>query len=683
MNILVPDSWLKEHLKTKATPKQIANYLSLCSQSVEKITKMADDYVYEIEITTNRPDCLAIYGIARELAAILPRFDIEAKLQPLKLIEKIKPKGNLGLEVKITKASLCPRFTALIFDRITIKPSPRMVRNRLEKAGVRSLNNVVDISNYLMLELNQPMHTFDYDKVKGAKMILRESIKGESIITLDGVKRDLPEGAMIIEDGKGRIIDLCGTMGGENSAVDENTKRVLLFVQTYDPVKIRQECQRLAFHTEASLRFEKTVEPEGVMLAMKKAISMFEKNCGGRVAGELIDIYPHPPKPKRVTVYFQLVKEQLGIEISSQTIIDILQSLGFKILFKNSKKVKVQVPSWRASDIAIPEDLIEEVARIYGYHNLPSLLPTGDFPEPFKGTFYWQEKVKDMLKNWGFTELYTYSMQSKDLIKKTGLDPKKCLRIKNPLSSELEYMRTSLIPSLLQTMAENQANFETIKVFELANIYLPAGRQAYPRKRKLPEEKLILVGAISGKNKFYEAKGVVEALCEELEIQNYHLEPYTMHHTPFSQLWHPTRTAIITKNKELLGIIGEIRPRVMANFGINNRVVIFNINASLLFQLATTKKKYTTVSKYPSIIEDLCFLVKPKTEVGKLIRLIKETSSTIQRAELIDSFNNQRTFRIVYQHFQKSLTDKEIKKVREKIISRAKKKLGAKIKVPE
>ena len=333
MNIIIPDSWLKEHLKTKVTPKKIGEYLSLCSQSVEKITKVDHDWLYDIEITTNRPDCFSVYGIARELAVILPRFGIPAKLSQLSIINyPLSISKGLPLEVKITKPSLCPRFTALIFDNVVIKPSPKIVQERLEKSGIRAINNVVDISNYLMLALGQPMHTFDYDKIKGHKMILRESAGGEKITTLDGQIRPLPDGTIIIEDGEGRIIDLCGIMGGENSQVDKKTKKVLLFVQTYDPLKIRQTCQKLAFRTEAASRFEKGVDPEGVMTAMNKAIQMFEENCGAKIASNLIDIYPDPPKQKTIKLDLKLVDKVMGISIPQKEIVSILESLGFKII---------------------------------------------------------------------------------------------------------------------------------------------------------------------------------------------------------------------------------------------------------------------------------------------------------------------------------------------------------------
>ncbi|HUS60250.1 MAG TPA: phenylalanine--tRNA ligase subunit beta [Nevskiaceae bacterium] len=634
MNILIPDSWLKEHLKTKANAKQISYHLSLCSQSVEKTTKIGDDSVYEIEITTNRPDCLSVYGIARELTAILPRFGIKTHLKKLTLKEIPKPVKKLPLKVKINKNNLCPRFTALIFDNITIKPSPKIVRERLEKSGIRALNNVVDISNYLMLELGQPMHTFDYDKIKKAKMILRESVAGEKIVTLDSQKRLLPKGTIIIEDGEKRIIDLCGIMGGQNSEVDQKTKRVLLFVQTYNPAKIRLTCQTLGFRTEAAQRFEKGIDPEGVIPAMKKAVGMFEKLVGAKVANQLIDIYPNPPRPKTITLSETKLNQVMGIKINLSEAKNILESLGFISNPKpQASNLVVTVPHWRQEDVSIPEDLIEEVARIYGYHNLPSMLPKGEIPQSLESeSFYWEEQIKKALKFWGFVETVNYSMVSADLLKKTGFDPKKCLKIANPLSEDLVFMRPSLIPSLLEVIAKNLK--QKIKIFELANIYLSQGNN------KLPEEKLMLAAAITGK-KFYHAKGIVEAILEELGIKN-----------------------------KPVGNIAEI----------NGRVTIFELDFGKLTKEATKLKKYQPLPKYPPIIEDLAFVVPEKTPVGELIQLIKSISSIIQSVKLIDSHQQTRTFRITYQSLKKTLNDKEVKKIRDVIIKKVEESFSAHLK---
>jgi len=674
MNVLIPDSWLKEHLKTKATPKQITKDLTLCSQTVEKINKVNGDSVYEIEITTNRPDCLSVYGIARELNAILPQFGIKAKLKEIAESKKEIPsvKKGLPLKVKISKPSLCPRFTALIFKNIAIKPSPKVIQERLKKSGVRPLNNVVDISNYLMLELGQPMHTFDYDKIKKATMILREAKKGEKIVTLDKEKRILPQEAIVIEDGEGRIIDLCGIMGGANSEVDEKTKRVLLFVQTYDPMKIRRTCQALAFRTEAASRFEKGVDPEGVVPAMKKARVMFEKNCGAKVASELIDIYPNPPKEKAVKLDINQAEKLIGVKIAKQKIINILESLGLSQVENREPVFTFSVPHWRYDDISIPEDLIEEIARIYGYHRLPSNLPQGKIPLQIKNPiFEWEYQIKNALKNWGLTEVMSYSMVSQTQLEKTEIEPKECLKISNPLTEDLVYMRPSLIPSLLTVVSENDE--KKIAIFEMANVYL------YQKINKLPDEVPMLTGLLTG-NKFYQVKGIVESILITMGINNYQFEPYQLKQTFYGKVFHPARTAEIMVKNDSLGVVGEISPHVLARFGIKGRIVVFDLDFRELAKHASKAKKYTPIPKYPAIIEDLAFVVSPKTLVGEMIEKIKKISKLIVSVELIDSYKNIRTFRITYQNPKKTLTDKEVKKIREKIVKKLKERLAAKLK---
>ena len=672
MNIIIPDSWIKEFLKTKATPKQIDEYLSLCSQSVEKLTQIGKDWLYEIEITTNRPDCFSIYGLARELAVILPRFGIPAKLLPLNIFNTspIIEKG-LPLEVKITKPSLCPRFTAIIFDQIVIKPSPKVVQERLEKSGIRAINNVVDISNYLMLELGQPMHTFDYDKIKKAKMILRESAGGEKLTTLDGQVRPLPDGTIIIEDGEGRIIDLCGIMGGENSQVDEKTKRVLLFVQTYDPVKIRQTCQKLAFRTDAASRFEKGVDSEGVMMAMNKAIQMFKENCEAKIASNLIDIYPHPSQEKTIKLDLNLVNKIMGISIPQKEIISILQSLGFSILHSTFSIIHCLVPYWRYGDISIPEDLIEEIARIYGYHRLPTnLIPT--FLNQSKSNFFdWTFKVKEALKFWGFTETVSYSMVSGQLLRNCEINPEEALKIANPLSDEWVYMRPSLIPSLLEVVNNNKKS--KAKIFEMANIYLPQGEQ------QLPEENFMLT-VLMVEEDFAHLKGLAEALLEELGVRTYEINTYELQKTFYGKIFHPTHRAEITIGNNSLGIFGEIKAAILAKFGIKKKIVILDLDFNELIKYATTDKKYMPIPKYPPIIEDFSFVVPAKTYVGDIIKLIRSTNQIIQGAELIDAYEQTRTFRITYQDPNKTLTDKEVEKIRKKIIEGVEDKFRAKIK---
>lgn len=682
MNILIPDSWLRDFLKTKATPQKIAEALSLCSASVEKVEQLKDDYLYHVEITTNRVDMASVYGLARETTAVLPRFKIEAQLKNVEenVNFTLKPTVNY-LSVKITDPTICPRFTAILLENVSIRPSPPKIQQRLAKCGIRPINNVVDISNYLMLEMGQPMHTFDYDKISGHKMFMRLSRKGESVVTLDGTNRKLPEGSIIIEDGRGRIIDLCGIMGGEKSAISEKTKQVLLFVQTYDPVRIRQTCQKMAFRTDASTLFEKSLDPENVIPSLKRALELLQQTTGAKAVKEAIDIYPSPYKPKTINLDTTLVERIIGVKIPPKEIINILKSLGFHTNYRlPTTNYQISVPSYRSQDVDIPEDLIEEIARLFGYHNLPPVLPQGEIPQNQKEEiFYWEEKTKQALKYWGFTETYNYSMISKKLLESCGFNTSGTLKIQNPLNEDLVYMRSSLLPSLLLTYQKNQNLESDIRLFEMSNVYLP-------QKSDLPIEQMRLCGILTGE-KFPEVKGVVEVLLNDLGIENHQFLPYTIHSTLYTDLYHPVRTAKIRiknlpagKAGHELGIMGEIHPRILEKFQIKDRVTVFDLDFFTLAKLATKTRKYHPIPKYPPIIEDLAVIAERRILTAEIVAAIKAISPLIKEVNLWDIFENTRTFRITYQSATKTLVDEEVGEVRKKIIETLKKNFSAEIK---
>jgi phenylalanyl-tRNA synthetase beta chain len=667
MNILILDSWLREYLKTDAKPEEIGRYLSLSSQSVERITKTHKaDFIYNIEVSSNRADAFSVYGIARELSAILPRYGLKTKLLPI-LEKPIPPvKKSLPLTVQIIDHSLVPRFTALVFDNVQIKSSPKVVQERLEASGIRALNNVIDISNYLMLELGQPMHTFDYDKILKNKMIVRQAKAGEKITTLDGQVRLLPPGTIIIEDGEGRIIDLCGIMGGKNSEVDENTKRVLLFVQTYDPISIRRSCQGLAFWTEAASRFEKGIDPEGVIIAMKRAVGLFKDWCGAKAASKLFDIYPEPPKPFSVTLKKSRLDQLLGIEIKLTEAKEILESLGFETQVKDEALI-AKVPHWRYGDITLPEDLVEEIARIHGYHNLPNILPPISFPQKPLPILEFENKLKTGLKYWGLAETPTYSLTSPLTQKKAGISPEGLLRVANPLSEEWRVLRTSLLPSLLQVVVQNIAS-PTVRIFEIANVYLPQG------KTKLPDERSRL-GVMLTDNGFLETKGLVEAIFDNFNIPAGRFIPAETE----EKIINPQKTADILVRKELVGRVGEVSQAVLAEFGINRPVAFLDLDLVSLEKFVTLIKTYQPISKYPPIIEDFSFVVPPQTPVAEIVEAIKGVSSLVKKVELVDVYDQTRTFRITYQSGEKSLTEEEITPIRNTIVKRLE-KAGLKLK---
>jgi phenylalanyl-tRNA synthetase beta chain len=651
MDIKILDSWLKDYLITSAKPEAIARYLSLCGPSAERVEKFGSDFVYDIEVTTNRIDSASVYGIAREGAAILPRFGVSAKLK------KINPFSNEFKFVKkvnylnpVVDPNLCKRFSAVLIKNVKIGDSPEVIKTRLESAGIRAINNIVDISNYIMLELGQPVHTFDYDKIKGAKMILRESKKDEKITTLDKKIFTLKGGDIVIEDGSGRLIDLAGVMGGDLSAVDENTKNVLLFVQTYDPVRIRKTSMGLAQRTIAATIFEKGTDPELVTPAIMKGIEMFKSLCKGEAEKEIIDLYPIPFKPKKISLDLSFIEKRLGITISKKEISSYLTSLEFETDW-HGNNLEVQVPSFRSQDVVIPEDIVEEIARIYGYHNLPSEIMTGKLTGRLTSPkFAFEERVKNYLSGWGGCEVYTLSLVPKDFV------DQEALKLKNPLGVDSEYLRTSLMPSLILAAKENTGTFETFHLFEMSNIYIP-------RKNDLPEEKLILAGILEG-YKYREAKGIVEALLEKLHL-NVDFEILE------SKGFAAGKCVEVLVGSESIGKIG---------YPENSEYAYYEFEVEKLFKLSLRNSEYIPISKYPSQIEDLTLNFPDKTMMGEVINSIKSVSKLINKIELGDIYKNSHTFRIEYQNPEKTLTDNEVEEVRTKILTKVKERFGGQIK---
>ncbi len=614
MQILIPDSWLRDYLDTDATPKQVQESLSLCGPSVERLHQINGDHVYDIEVTTNRVDMMSIVGIATECVAILPRFGYKAKLKKNPYLKKtslvISSKVNY-LKTKVDK-NLCDRFSAVLIRNVQVGNSPELITKRLELAGLRSLNNVVDISNYLMIEMGQPVHTFDYDKIINSEMILRASKKGERLITLDDKSYSLPGEDIVIEDGSGKIIDLCGIMGGANSAVDINTKNVLLFVQVYKPDYIRRTSMRLAHRTNAAALFEKGLPVENVLPTLELGIKLFAKFANGRSESKVLDILNISPKNSILKLKSPLTKfvnSRLGISLNYLEISKILKSLGF--IVKSEKEV--QIPWVRTTDITIPEDLVEEVARIYGYHNLPTKLMTGELPtQRDDKEFAWISKIKNILKHWGFTEVYTYSLTSKD----SGL------KLKNPLSEDWKYLRTSLWPSIQSVVQENIGRTNELNIFEIANVYIP-------QKNNLPKEELHLIVSKTNKD-WFTLKGIVEGLFNfEMGIT-----------VPFNE------------NKQV--------------FLLDN-CIIFEIELISLINKANSIVKYQPISKFSPLFEDFNITItKPYFE---LINDIRQIDPKIVNIELIDKYNNKLTLRLTFHDPAKQLRTSDITPLRAKLLN--------------
>lgn len=655
MDLKILDSWLKDYLNTKAKPEKIAECLSLCGPSFERLHKIKKDVVYDVEITTNRVDSASHFGIAREAAAILPRFKIKASLQPIKvrstqeIVNRVK-----WLDVQIDH-KLCSRFTCILVRDVKIKDSPQKIKDRLMAVGLRAINNIVDISNYLMLDLGQPVHTFDYDKINRQKMILRSAKKGEKIITLDGQIQQLPGGDIVIEDGTGKLIDLCGIMGAKNSAIDGSTKNVLLFVQTYNPTYIRKTSMSLGKRSDAASLFEKGIDPELVEVTIRKGIEMFIGLTQGKPEKEILDLYPNPYLDKYVNLSLSFVNDRLGVKLAKKEVTESLESLGFKVSWKQDDLV-VSIPSWRAKDVTIPEDIVEEIARIYGYHNLSSSLMTGIIPDPLPNApFEFENKVKNILKGWGGNEVYTLSMAAKDKVALSG-DASWVLKLKNPLGSDGEYMRLSLAPSLVDAVKANSHEKNPFFLFEIANIYPPV-------RGELPDEQMVLGAIFSGFN-WTETRGIIDGLLEQLGIE------YTTRVGDAKEFESQHRLEFLS-HKEHLGVFGKLE---------QNSLFYFEFDMKTLQKISLPVSIFTPIPKYPSQIEDLNLSWPSRTLIGNIVEEIKKTDHQVVFVEMIDEYENSKTFRIFYQNKEKTLTDKDVELIRKKILEKLDKKFGVKLK---
>lgn len=618
MNIKITHSWLLEYLETDATPYEIRDYLSLCGPSIESVTKTKNgDYVYEIEIISNRIDYASVIGVAQEAVAILPMFGKKAHLKSNPLttlkLDQIKEGNKLDLKVEIKNPNLVSRFTALIFDNVNVLPSPSHIKERLTNIGIKVINNVVDISNYLMISLGQPIHMFDYDKIGEHTMIVRESKKGEKLITLDDKEIVLPGGDIVIEDGKGKLIDLCGIMGGKNSAILETTKKVVLFVQTYNKVNIRKTTMSTGQRTIAATFFEKGLDEERVAITMVKAAELMEKLCQAEIVSKIQDIYPRKYTPAKIKTTFNKFKEVIGITIPEEKISSILKSLGFTINVDKNELV-VSVPSYRKYDVTIEEDLIEEVSRIYGYHNIPSILQRPAFveqPKEMENIFIFQNRIKTFLKHLGLNEVINYSMISKEMIEEFDLNVKSHLRLSNSLSEDIEYLRISLLPSIFKNIKDNTGKREVLKLFEIGKVYLA-------KQTGLPDEVYKL--SIATNTDYFDLKGIIEALYKELNIKS------------------------------------EDCPKIIEK----NNIFMTEIDLQWLIDNYHQVPKFKPITPFSVIKLDKTFELNDKLGYKK-IKEKAEKSKLLQNIELVSLYKNKLTLRFYYSSSSRNITEEEAK----------------------
>lgn len=633
-----------------------------------------EDYVFDTEVTTNRPDLLGMAMFAKESAAILREKCDEKKI--LASERYPKPEISEKISVKIEDKKLSARYTAAVVRGVRVGPSPLWLRLRLARAGISSISNIVDITNYIMLLSGEPMHAFDLKKLNGG-INVRRAKDGEKIKALDGVEYKLGREMTVISDS-GKALAIAGIMGGAESAISNTTTDIVLEAAVFDPVSIRRTSRALNLRSESSLRFEKGISEDLAHRALSAAVRLVLELAGGK-CGPMADSRSGAYKPLKYSISVSEAQKLIGAPVAAGEMKRILTDLGFKVQGTGTK-MTAAVPYFRDHDIESGRDLVEEVARVYGYHRLPSVLPAGEIPVQKASSELTSEgKIKEMMLGAGWNEVITYSFVSASSIQKIGFDKSRALKLWNPLTSDYEYMRTSLVPSVLEVIDKNQENFPEVKIFEISNVY-------YPRKNDLPKEELNFVAAVSaksGESPFYEAKGLFELFASRFAVSGLALR----RGAPDASYWHPGRSAVVTIGNEAVGSLGEIHPSVLRKFGVEHRVAVLELALPGVFPHMRQFGDYKKLPAYPAAKRDISFVIGEKVIYEKIAEVIKGASSLISEAELFDVYSGKgvpagkksMAFHITYSSPERTLSSDEVEAAHSGLGAALKKELGAEV----
>lgn len=655
--MLAPISWLKEFVDIRLPLPKLMWKMTEAGLTTESFHKEGSEIILDVEVTPNRPDWLSILGLARDLAAIQ-----QVKVTETVLSNIPSPTSHLLLTIRVDKKT-CPRYTGIVIGDVKVADSPEWIKKRLKLVGLRPINNLVDITNYVMWERGVPIHVFDYDKFANKSLVMSQTEGGEKFTSVDGISYKLPKNTIIIKDGE-TVIDLCGIKGGENTGISPATRNIFIHVPIYQPQIIRKTSQALNLRSDASYIYERGANAGGTLDTLKRVVALTLELAGGKVASKIIDEKIAAFNPWRLELSLERLAKILGIEIPVKKVLEILTNLNLSPKL-SGQKIICTIPTYRG-DLKLEEDLIEEVARIYGYNNFPQTLPVGEtrtkkVPYFFDDSFHLA--LKNLLAGSGYSEVMTFSLISGELIEKCLLPPTTHIKIANPVSAEYALLRTSLVPNLISAVKLN-ANEEKLKIFELGKVYL-----GQPSKT---QESYKLAAAAKNIT-FREFKGIIDLLLKN--ISKYKINVGERE----NGLWHPVKSAQIVANSKILGMLGYLNPKVIQNLELPPDLLAVELDVELL-NSSTPNAVFREIPKYPPQIEDITLQIPPQTKVGEVVQLIEISSNDIETVELKDIYQESYTFRILYQNPRKTLTDKEVEKIRNKIIKLLQTKFGVRVK---
>ncbi len=695
-------NWLKELSGTKKSPKELADLLARRAFELEEMKNERKETQLELAILPNRGhDALSHIGMAREICAAEGR-KFKFLMSNIKELLKSIARQKLNfrkLEIKVENKKLCPRYIGTILENVKVESSPQWLQEKLWVCGVRPINNIVDITNYVMLETGQPLHAFDLEKIESEfpisnfqfpnksqlqitsyklQIIVRKAKKGEKVKLLDEKEYVLGENDLVIADVK-KVLALAGVMGGLDSSVSEKTTAILLEAANFNPTGIRKTRIRHGILTESSYRFERELDPNLAEAGMARAIELIRKIGGENIKiTALTDVYPKKVKPWRVKLDPDYVNCLLGEKIPAGKMKNILENLGLKILGNLVSKWIVEIPTFRI-DLKTQEDLIEEIGRIYGYENIkeqPLKINLSKIKRNKKRDF--ENKLRDILVSLGFSEVMNYSFYGADDITKCNLKVEDHIKVANPLSLDQQYLRSSLAPNILKNASLNLKNFSQVQIFEIGNCF-------FWEKAK-SREKAILAGTLTDKKEksdlFFELKGKTEALLDNLGYKN---SRFLKSSSPIL-FWHPTRTAEIEVEGKKIGRIGEVNPKILREYGIKSRLALFEIQLSELLEKVgyPQEKAYQPISKFPVVERDLSMFIGEEVSYADLQeKILRVGGKLILGVDLFDVFEKEGrkslAIRLKIGSDKKTLTSEEVEAVMKKIISVLEKDLKVKV----
>ena len=642
-----------------------------------------NDTVFELEITPNRPDCLSHIGIARELGAY---YNKEVKYPSFAINSESSEKTADNILVEIEDSNLAKRYVARIIKNVTVKESPKWLKERVESIGIRSINNIVDASNFIMMELNQPNHTFDLDKIEGGKIVVRAGHENEKLVTLDEQERELNSDDIVISDGV-KAVALGGVMGGQNSEITENTKNILLEVANFNSQNVRKTSRRLTLFSESSYRFERRVDEENAINVINRLANIIQEVAGGEILEGVVDNYPVPYKKKTATLNFERLNRFVGKNIPRETVIGILTRLEIEVV-DNGETLTLTAPTYR-DDLENEQDYFEEVIRMYGFDNIENILPKLDISEkPVIDTTKLSTQVKLIAANAGLKEVINYSFVPKDAMEKikyTSVERENLIDLLRPITEDFVTLRPTLLYSLLKNAKENMnRNATNIRFFEVSRTFVKA--------EELAKEEVKLGIILAGENNktlwnpkpvpydFYDLKGIVEEIFTQLKFNNYMIK-----RSEQSQ-YHPGRSVDVFVGRELIGSFGEIHPDVLENFDLGKTsVLVGEFNIDLIQKYIGKKIKYQGIVKYPAVPRDFAFVMREDILVGDVLKTIQKVDKKIEKVELFDIYQGAGVLpgmksvaiSVILRDKNKTLEEKEIVDISNKIVAKVEKDYGA------